>query len=162
MPNRTQRNKQQEQQQHRLQRNIEQAKRNEADMRATAKTRPPKKPKSKPTTKAAPKQGGLKSSLFKRIFGRSEPPQSAQQSISYREMFRDGLHQPSFASARHKNIACVDNTGGLFASNGLCPDILATADLKGTGFAFSGIEQTRRAVTISDTPMFKFVVHSRV
>ena len=33
----------------------------------------------------------MKVSLHKRLFGRSEPPNSAQQSIPYREMFRDGI-----------------------------------------------------------------------
>ena len=33
----------------------------------------------------------MKVSLHKRLFGRSKPPQTAQQSIPYREMFRDGI-----------------------------------------------------------------------
>jgi len=33
----------------------------------------------------------MKVSLHKRLFGRSEPPNSAQQSIPYREMFQDGI-----------------------------------------------------------------------
>ena len=56
-------------------------------MRSSAKN----KSTNKPTTKAAPKQGGLKSSLHQWLFGRSEPPNSAQQSIPYKEMFRDGI-----------------------------------------------------------------------
>ena len=80
MLNKTKRSKQQE---HRLQRNIEQANKNKEAVKSLVK--------NKPTSKVAPKQGGLKSSLYKRIFGRSKPPQSAQQSIAYREMFRDGI-----------------------------------------------------------------------
>jgi len=37
------------------------------------------------------KGDGMKASLLKRLFGRSKPPQSAQQSIPYREMHRDGI-----------------------------------------------------------------------
>ena len=35
--------------------------------------------------------GGIKKWLNKKLFGRAEPPRSAQQSIPYREMFRDGI-----------------------------------------------------------------------
>ena len=79
--------KRQEQQEHRLQRNIEQAGRNRADARAAAKNKPP--------VIAAPsktkQKHGVKASFAKMIFGRSEPPKTAQQSIPYREMFRDGI-----------------------------------------------------------------------
>jgi len=40
---------------------------------------------------AAKKQGGIKTSLFQKIFGVKEPPATAQQSIPYREMYRDGI-----------------------------------------------------------------------
>ena len=58
--------------------------------RNTPANKPPNK-SNKPTTKTAPKKGGLKSSLRQRLFGRANPPNSAQQSIPYHEMFRDGI-----------------------------------------------------------------------
>ena len=61
-------------------------------MKVSVKNTSAKKSSNKPTTKAAPKKtGGLKSSVHQRLFGRSEPPNTAQQSIPYREMFRDGI-----------------------------------------------------------------------
>ena len=85
MPNKT---KQQTQQEHRLQRNIEQADRNKADALAAAKS----KPYVQATANNSPKHtGGVKESFVKRIFGRSEAPRTAQQSIPYREMYKDGI-----------------------------------------------------------------------
>jgi hypothetical protein len=45
-------------------------------------------PKTKPA--AAGKQGGT-SSIKTRLFGRADAPQTAQQSIPYKEMYRDGI-----------------------------------------------------------------------
>ena len=67
MPNKTQR----QQQASRLKRNT-----------APAKT---------PQAQAAPKKSGLKASIHKKAFGRAEPPRTAQQSIPYREMHKDGV-----------------------------------------------------------------------
>jgi hypothetical protein len=71
------------QQQKRLTANVKQAKSNKADLRKTP---------SKSTNKAnAPKPSGKKSGGFlERVFG-GNPPKSAQESIPYREMYRDGI-----------------------------------------------------------------------
>ncbi|MCL2344090.1 MAG: hypothetical protein FWC62_09400, partial [Firmicutes bacterium] len=37
------------------------------------------------------KQGNLKGSVFQKLFGQRTAPQTAQQSIPYREMYRDGV-----------------------------------------------------------------------
>jgi len=37
------------------------------------------------------KGAGVKTSLHSKLFGRAEPPSSAQQTIPYKEMFRDGI-----------------------------------------------------------------------
>jgi len=52
--------------------------------------------RKKQKTKTAPippvkKQDGIKEALFQRIFGSKTPPASAQQSIPYKEMYRDGI-----------------------------------------------------------------------
>ncbi len=70
--------KQQAAQQQRLRASVRQAKANRADLKAM--------PKGKNVT-APPKKGGLMAKLF----GRSDAPRTAQQSIPYREMFRDGI-----------------------------------------------------------------------
>ena len=80
MPNKTQR---QEHQERRLKENLAQAKKNKADADSS--------PAKKPPAHAAPKKGGIMASLYKKLFGRDKAPNSAQQSISYREMFRDGV-----------------------------------------------------------------------
>ena len=68
------------QQQKRLSRNINQAKNNKANLKATSgKAAPPKK------------SGGVSSSLSAKFFGRADAPQTVQQSIPYREMYRDGI-----------------------------------------------------------------------
>ena len=84
MPNKT---KRQEQQKHRLQRNIEQAGRNQADAKAAARNKPP----TKVASQKVKQKGGVKASFAKKIFGRAEPPNTAQQSIPYREIYRDGI-----------------------------------------------------------------------
>ena len=43
------------------------------------------------TPQAAPQKGGLKQSLYKKVFGRADSPRTVQQSIPYREMLRDGI-----------------------------------------------------------------------
>ena len=40
---------------------------------------------------ASPKQGGIKSSLLQKLFGTKTAPQTAQQSIPYREIYKDGI-----------------------------------------------------------------------
>jgi hypothetical protein len=68
------------QQQQRLAANVRQAKTNRADI---------KKPQNKAASNKTPpalKPGGV----FDRLFG-GKPPQTAQQSIPYREMYRDGI-----------------------------------------------------------------------
>ena len=45
-------------------------------------------PKPKPATKAA---AGKASPIKTRLFGRADAPQTAQQSIPYKEMYRDGV-----------------------------------------------------------------------
>ncbi|MDR1663644.1 MAG: conjugal transfer protein TraE, partial [Clostridiales bacterium] len=72
------------QQQKRLSANVRQAKSNQADAKKSAQKLKNKKQASKPP---ASKTGG---SFFERVFG-GKAPQSAQQSIPYREMFRDGI-----------------------------------------------------------------------
>jgi hypothetical protein len=76
----------QQKQQKRLSANVRQAKSNKADLRKT-----PGKAKIKAQTKAPPTKGGASSSLIARIFGRADKPATAQQSIPYREMYRDGI-----------------------------------------------------------------------
>ena len=44
-----------------------------------------------PVVPPVKKQSGIKSSLFQRIFGTKTPPTTAQQSIPYKEMYRDGI-----------------------------------------------------------------------
>jgi type IV secretory pathway VirB4 component len=71
------------QQQKRLSANVKQAKDNKADLK--------KLPKSKNKTPPEKQLGGISSSLTAKIFGRADKPQSAQQSIPYREIYRDGI-----------------------------------------------------------------------
>jgi hypothetical protein len=56
------------------------------------------KPKKKPRQVKKPlpqkpkgKQNSIFASLLKKLFGRSTPPQTAQQSIPYQEMYKDGI-----------------------------------------------------------------------
>jgi len=72
-----------QQQQKRLSAEIRQAKESHAELRKGTAIK-----KSKVKTPPAYKQGGV-SSLLKRIFG--DKPQTAQQSIPYREMYKDGI-----------------------------------------------------------------------
>jgi type IV secretory pathway VirB4 component len=69
------------QQQKRLSANVRQAKSSKDDYKST----PNKKPQAMKTPPAK-KSGGV----FERLFG-GKPPQSAQQTIPYREMYRDGV-----------------------------------------------------------------------
>ncbi len=74
--------KQQRQQEKRLAAAKSQAKRTKADLKATPgpnRNRPPDK------------KGGLFQKLLTWFFGRKDKPQSAQQSIPYRQMYRDGI-----------------------------------------------------------------------
>jgi Type IV secretory pathway, VirB4 components len=61
-----------------LQKNILTAKQNKKDLKGTAKTQ--KK-----------KQSAVKLSLMQTLFGTKKPPETAQQSIPFREMHRDGI-----------------------------------------------------------------------
>ena len=71
------------QQQKRLAVSVRQAKENRADLR--------KSPKNKPNAPSGKKPGGVSSSLMTKIFGRADKPNTVQQSIPYRDMFRDGI-----------------------------------------------------------------------
>jgi hypothetical protein len=75
--------KQQQIQQKRLSANVRQVKDNRADLRNAAASK----------SKAPPKKqsGGVSHSLAATIFGRADKPATAQQSIPYREMYRDGI-----------------------------------------------------------------------
>jgi len=51
-----------------------------------------KSPKIKSAAKSAPlNKGTISANIKKRLFGRVDSPQTAQQTIPYREMFRDGI-----------------------------------------------------------------------
>ena len=65
-------------QEKRLQKNILAAKQNRKDLKSTVKT-------------PAKKQSAVKLSLMQKLFGTKKPPETAQQSIPYREMHRDGI-----------------------------------------------------------------------
>jgi hypothetical protein len=69
-------------QQARLSANVRQAKSNKADLRKSPTTATPKTVQKPPDKKS----GGF----WDKLFG-GKPPQSAQQSIPYREMYRDGI-----------------------------------------------------------------------
>jgi hypothetical protein len=69
-------------QQARLSANVRQAKSNKADLRKLPTTASPKTVQKPPDKKS----GGF----LDKLFG-GKPPQSAQQSIPYREMYRDGI-----------------------------------------------------------------------
>jgi hypothetical protein len=74
---------QKEKQQHqRLSANVKQAKSNKADLRKM----PDKKPQRKAPTPPAKQSGGV----FDKIFG-GKPPKTAQESVPYHEIFRDGI-----------------------------------------------------------------------
>ena len=65
-----------------MKRNIAQANKNKARLKTSGiNTLPP----------AVSKKSGMKASVSKKVFGRAEPPRTAQQSIPYREMYRDGV-----------------------------------------------------------------------
>ena len=67
---------QQKKQEQRLRESVRQAKESKADLKAM--------PKTKPKT-------GVAHPVKTRLFGRADAPQTAQQSIPYREMYRDGV-----------------------------------------------------------------------
>ena len=72
--------KQQRQQEKRLRINVLSAAANKKNLNQKQAAVPPAK-----------KQSGVKASIFQKIFGSKEPPTTAQQSIPYREMYRDGV-----------------------------------------------------------------------
>jgi type IV secretory pathway VirB4 component len=73
----------------RLRRNIRQAKENKEDLKATPSKGLP--PGGKPPTKAPLRKGGIGALVKAKVFGRADAPRSAQQTIPYREMYRDGV-----------------------------------------------------------------------
>ena len=73
----------QAQQEQRLSANVRQAKSNKKDLQAT-QGRGKKQKNQK-------KQGNLLQRLFERFFGTKTAPQTAQQSIPYRDMYKDGV-----------------------------------------------------------------------
>jgi hypothetical protein len=72
------------QQQKRLSANVRQAKNNRADLKAAPKNK-------NPVAQQPTKTGGASAALKAKIFGRADAPNTAQQTIPYREMFRDGV-----------------------------------------------------------------------
>jgi len=74
------RSKKQRNQEARLRKNIQLAEANKKKQKTKTAPKPPVK-----------KQDGIKEALFQRIFGSKNPPATAQQSIPYREMYRDGI-----------------------------------------------------------------------
>ncbi len=76
------------QQQKRLSENVRQAKANRADVRKSGRSERNNKNHKKPS---GAKPGGFLASLASRAFGRADKPSSVQDSIPYREMYRDGL-----------------------------------------------------------------------
>ncbi|GHU79393.1 hypothetical protein FACS1894191_2090 [Clostridia bacterium] len=84
--------KQQARQERRLSENIRQAKGNRAGLRAEPGKKPPAA-SSKPPDKKGGRGpiAGFFAGLLARLFGRKDPPQTAQQSIPYHEMYRDGI-----------------------------------------------------------------------
>ena len=64
-----------------MQQNIKAAQSNKTNLRAAPKQ----------TAKPPDKKGGFLSSLFGKFFGTKEAPQTAQQTIPYKEMYRDGI-----------------------------------------------------------------------
>lgn len=77
--------KQQAQQERKLQANVRQAKSDRADLRAM----PGKKSPARTTPSG--KKGGVSGTLKTKFFGQADTPQTVQQSIPYKEMYRDGI-----------------------------------------------------------------------
>lgn len=75
--------KQQKQQEQRLSAEKSKAKRNKADLKATPGKKPDKPPEKK--------KGGFFDRLLAKLFGRKDKPETAQQSIPYRTMHKDGV-----------------------------------------------------------------------
>jgi len=70
------------------QKRLSQAEKQARENRANTDKSVPRKPQSK---KPPDKKGGFFSRLLAKIFGRADAPQTVQQSIPYREMYRDGI-----------------------------------------------------------------------
>ena len=75
--------KQQKEQEKRLSAAKSEAKRNKADLKATAGKKSVKPPEKK--------KGGFFNGIISRLFGRTDKPETAQQSIPYRSMYKDGV-----------------------------------------------------------------------
>ena len=78
--------KKQKQQEKRLGRNVRQQQANKKAARSPANNN-----QRKGTTAPTQKQGGVKNSLMQKMFGVKTAPQTAQQSIPYREIYKDGI-----------------------------------------------------------------------
>jgi len=86
--------KKQQEQEKRLRKNTLSQKQNRKNLKQTAKAVPKPSAVPKPAPRAplpAKKQGGIKGSVFQKLFGSREAPQTAQQTIPYKEMYRDGI-----------------------------------------------------------------------
>ena len=79
--------KRQRQQEKRLRENVDEAKKRKKDLRAKTKiVKAPVKPILKPK-----KKNGVFASLLSRLFGSKTIPQTAQQSIPYHTIYKDGV-----------------------------------------------------------------------
>ena len=83
----TRKTKKQAQQQKRLGRNVRQQKANLKNQKQTAKGQPQKPKQAAP----AKKKGGVINALAQKLFGTKTAPQTAQQSLPYKEMYKDGI-----------------------------------------------------------------------
>jgi len=81
----TRKTKKHAQQRKRLGLNVRQQQANKKSLKKTANGN------AKAVTAQTQKQGGIQSSLFQKLFGTKTAPQTAQQSIPYREMYKDGI-----------------------------------------------------------------------
>ena len=81
----TRKTKKHTQQRKRLGRNVRQQQANKKELQKSMKSKP------KATSVQAHKQGGVKAALLQKLFGTKEAPQTAQQSIPYREIYKDGI-----------------------------------------------------------------------
>ena len=78
--------KQQLKQEKRLKQNIRAARKNKSELRSS-----PKQVSKAQNSKPSDKKGGFLASLFAKLFGSKEVPKTAQQTIPYKEMYRDGV-----------------------------------------------------------------------
>ena len=81
----TRKTKKHTQQRKRLGRNVRQQQANKKSMRKSIKSKP------KALSAQTQKQSGLKAALLQKLFGTKKAPQTAQQSIPYLEIYKDGI-----------------------------------------------------------------------